>query len=121
MKRNSPEANLQIAVVKMLSLQRIEGLAWTAVNPSPSKTPAVAALSRAMGMRAGWPDLTFIYQGRPFAIELKASKGRLSDVQIGCQAYMREAGCDVWTCDSIVAVLRVLRVYDVPIRATVMG
>jgi hypothetical protein len=117
--RHSPEDALQIAVVKLLSYQRVEGLVWTAVNPKPFKTPATAAKSKALGMRAGWPDLMFIYRGVPFAIELKSKHGRPSDVQTGMHVQMEAAGCAIFVCASVEEVLDALRFMDVPINMRV--
>lgn len=76
-----PERLLQEACVKWLILQNPTGLWWTAINPSPSKTIHVAKACKAMGMKAGVPDLEFIYKGIPFFVELKATKGVLSEDQ----------------------------------------
>ncbi|WP_022727247.1 hypothetical protein [Fodinicurvata sediminis] len=47
------------------------GPAWTAINPLPHKTKAVAGKSKAMGLRKGWPDLLMIWKGRPVLFEFK--------------------------------------------------
>ena len=42
--------------------------------------------------KAGWPDLTFVYQGRPYAVELKTATGKLSEDQERVLAQMRSNG-----------------------------
>jgi hypothetical protein len=99
MRRSSPEEVLRIAVVRLLSFQRIEGLWWSA-----------------MGMKAGVPDLLFVYEGRPIAIELKADNGRVSDEQQGMAAQMERAGCPVMVARSLDAVVAILAAHGVPIN-----
>ena len=43
--------------------------------------------------KQGWPDLIFLYRGRPYAIELKTATGRLSEAQERMLAQMR---CNGW-------------------------
>ena len=126
MTRASPEDALQTAVVRLLMLQRIEGLAWTAVNPKPFKTRSTAAKSKTLGMKAGWPDLQFIYCGTPFGIEIKAPKapgqraGKPSDVQLGMHQYLGNAGCKVFLAWSVDDVLKALAEMGVPVNARMM-
>ena len=42
--------------------------------------------------KAGWPDLTLVYQGVPHAIELKTATGKLSEAQERMLALMRTNG-----------------------------
>jgi len=44
--------------------------------------------------KAGWPDLTFVVRGTPYAVELKTATGRLSADQALVLAQMRRDG---WT------------------------
>jgi len=45
--------------------------------------------------KAGWPDLTFVIHGRPYAVELKTATGTVSDAQ----AWMLLAlGANGWNC-----------------------
>lgn len=50
-----------------------EGPIWTAINPAPFKSKAVAGISRAMGLNPGWPDLVLFHQGKFLALEVKVS------------------------------------------------
>ncbi len=55
---------------------------WTAVNPIPAKSRAAAGISKAMGLRAGTPDIVMCWKGRLVGIELKIDGGRLSPAQL---------------------------------------
>ncbi len=65
---------------------------WTAVNPIPAKSRAVAGISKAMGLRAGTPDIVMCWKGRLVGIELKAGRGRLSLAQIETHDAITLAG-----------------------------
>lgn len=48
--------------------------------------------------QAGWPDLVFCVAGKPFAVELKAPGGRLSDDQRECMGAMQRDGWHTYVC-----------------------
>ncbi len=48
-----------------------DGPWWTAINPIPAKSRASAGVSKAMGLRAGTPDIVLCWKGRFVGIELK--------------------------------------------------
>ncbi len=75
------EQALQRAVADYLALCVLAppaGPWWTAVNPIPAKSRAAAGISKAMGLKAGTPDLVLCWKGRLVGIELKAGRGRLT-------------------------------------------
>lgn len=49
---------------------------------------------KAMGLLSGVPDLLFVYQGRAYWMELKAEKGKVSDVQVERGLELVHAGCE---------------------------
>jgi hypothetical protein len=55
--------------------------------------------------RVGWPDLTFVIGGTPFAVELKAAAGVVSEEQEACLSLMAENGWRVAVIRSIEAFL----------------
>lgn len=119
-KRNRPEAALQMAVVKMLSCQRIEGFWWTAMRPDAySDHWSIRNRTKNMGAKRGTPDMLFIFEGRPIAIELKADNGRVSDEQQGMAAQMERAGCPVFVARSLDAVVAILAAHGVPINGRI--
>lgn len=50
--------------------------------------------------KKGWPDLTFALQGRPIAVELKSSTGKLSQDQIDMLTRMKQDGWEVYVIRS---------------------
>ena len=45
--------------------------------------------------KAGWPDLTFVLDGVPYAVELKTAAGRLSEAQ---ERVLGRMACNGWRC-----------------------
>jgi hypothetical protein len=112
-----PEQALQRAVVQYLQVAAPSDLFWTAINPIPGKTPAAAAISKAMGLRAGVADLLFIHEGQALFIELKAKDGRESPSQRETSALAGRAAVMTWICKSVEEVEAKLRHWGVPLRA----
>lgn len=115
---NYPEQELQKSVAQWLGLALPKDCFWTAINPVPSKSKAVAGLSKAMGLKAGVPDLAFSYRGKVFFIELKAGKGAASDNQLDCHEDIARAGAPVAVCRSIDDIHTVLTGWNIPVRAS---
>lgn len=113
---NRPEQALQISVVQYLRVALPSDVFWTAINPVPGKTRAAAGLSKAMGMRAGAPDLIFLDRGRFFGIELKAGKGTVSDNQLECAEDIRSAGGYIHLCRSLPEVQGVLMAHGIKLK-----
>lgn len=119
-KLKRPEQALQIAAIKFLELAAPADLFFTAINPIPNKSPIVAALSKAMGLRPGVADLLFIYEGRPLFIEMKAKGGSESDSQEATRGLAERARTQTVICRSIEEMESRLRFFGVPLRATVL-
>ncbi len=90
---------------------------WTAVNPIPAKSRAAAGISKAMGLKAGTPDIVMCWKGRLIGLELKAGRGRPSDAQDETHDAITLAGGIVTTCRSLDDVLAFLATLGVPSRA----
>lgn len=114
-----PEQVLQRACVEFLRQCAPDGLVYTAINPVPAKSKAVAGISKAMGMQAGIPDLLMVWKGRAIFIEFKAPGGRLSPAQIDCQAGLMLAGALVHTVKSLDEFADFLATAGIPIRARI--
>ncbi len=89
----------------------------TAVNPIPAKSRAAAGVSKAMGLRAGTPDIVLCWKGRLIGIELKAGRGRLSPAQVETHDAITLAGGVVTTCRTLDDVVSFLATLGVPSRA----
>jgi hypothetical protein len=71
------------------------GVFMFAVPNGGYRRPLEAAIMKATGTVAGVPDIICIFQGRVYALELKAGRGRLTDVQRVVHERLREAGANV--------------------------
>ncbi len=90
---------------------------WTAVNPIPAKSRAAAGISKAMGLRAGTPDIVLCWKGRLVGIELKAGRGRMSPAQLEAHEAITLAGGVVTTCRTLDDVAAFIATLGVPSRA----
>ena len=79
------------------------------VDVSSKAVARAIAKSKHLGMRVGWPDLTWLSEGRLHAFEVKTPLGRLSPAQEACGAAIEAAGgrwAVVRSVDEAEAVLR---------------
>ena len=72
------EHEIQKAIVQYLDLK---GLLNFAIPNGGQRHIAVARKLKAEGVKAGIPDIALIHKGKYYGIEVKTSKGRLSDSQ----------------------------------------
>lgn len=75
------EFRLQAALVRHLKTRARPDVFWCAIPNGEYRTNATLGKLKAMGIRAGAPDLLFIVKGRPIGLELKAGDGAASDEQ----------------------------------------
>lgn len=114
--RNEDELQMLVAqLMRRLMPEPPEGPWWTAINPKPAKSPAVAATSKAMGMQAGSPDIVLCWRGRFLAAELKTSVGKLSDAQRDQHPLIRAAGADLATPRNVREFVAWLRSHQIPV------
>jgi hypothetical protein len=73
-------------------------------TPNAPRSKVTGARLKAMGMKAGVPDICIIYRGDVLFVELKTAKGRLSPAQKDMQMQLASAGAHVMTeCRSVEA------------------
>lgn len=99
-KRSYPEQKIHIQTVHYF--KQLEALRkdFTFFHPYASGqcTPRESALRKALGLKAGVPDLFFLLNGgAPVMVELKADKGRLSEAQQEFHATAQRLGFQVYT------------------------
>jgi hypothetical protein len=70
-------------------------------------------------MKAGIPDLLFIYKSRPHFIELKAKRGKISDGQHSMIAMLISAGAVCAIARSLEDVISILKGWNIPLRARI--
>ncbi len=116
-RRNHPEEIFQRAVAQYLDLALPEDAVWWHTPNGGARSRAEAGIFKAMGVKAGVPDIIVIYQGQVVAIELKGPNGRLSPAQRAMHERLMLAGALVYTATRIEEVEGFLRA-TVPLRAT---
>ncbi len=116
--RMKPEESLHRAVADYLRLALPDEAVWHH-SPNESKGSVAWNVKRvALGMRAGWPDIEIMWQGRAYFIELKAPNKYLSPVQKKTRNALLKAGSPFALCRSVDAVEGTLRGWGMPLRAT---
>ena len=115
------EHRLQQACAAFLSATLPHNVAWTSIDAALGRNDRMASVFRKMrGQKPGWPDVILCYNGTLHGIELKTSKGRLSDAQHVAHAQIEEAGGKIFVCRSIEDVERALRTWGIPLRGTTL-
>src|SRR5262245_44503369 len=94
-RRTQPEAALQRSVIQHLTWRARPGAFFFHVPLGGYRTRVESAILKAIGTVAGVPDIICIFGGRCYALELKAERGRLTDVQRVVHERLREAGANV--------------------------
>ena len=116
--RQAPELALHVAVSRFLRLVLPVEATYTTF-PLGGGGFGHGQRLKAMGTRAGWPDLQVLYSGRAFLIELKSQNGRLSEEQVQTHRRIVSAGCPVVVARTLEEVEAALRVWGVPMRGRV--
>jgi hypothetical protein len=119
---NRPEEQLHRAVVQLLGIYEARGLlSYCHVPNGERRDPVTGARLKAMGVRAGVPDLLLWSYGSHFQIELKAGQRRPSAAQDLWRGMMATHDCDVHVCRSIDEVEAALRAEGVPAVGKIDG
>ena len=116
-RRNRPEEALQRAVASYLDLALPHDAVWFHPPNGGARSKAEAGIFKAMGVKAGVPDIIVIYRGRVVCIELKAPGGTCSPAQKLMHAQLSAAGALIYTATRIEDVESFLRVI-IPLKAT---
>jgi hypothetical protein len=88
------EEALQRAVVEMVARECRPGVLVFHVPNGGQRVKAEAGRLKAMGTRAGIPDLVVLIDGRAYGLELKTARGRQNPAQKTMAETWRRAGCD---------------------------
>lgn len=116
---NRPEEVLHRSVADFLRVALPPYVWWTHPPNGGGRSRAEAGILKAMGVRAGTPDILIVHQGRAFWIELKAPKGRVEASQERCHTDLMLAGADVDICRSLEEVERRLKLWNIPLNARI--
>lgn len=72
---------------------------------------------KALGTRAGWPDIEIVHEGRIYFLEVKRVGEKPTEVQEEVHTKLRAAGAGVEVCYSIDDVRRILEGWGFVLRA----
>lgn len=125
-KRRSPERALHMTVEAFLRRAWPDDLPYTHFPAGELRDARTAAKLKAMGLKPGWPDFQFILPNGQFAaLELKASRGALTDGQTALRDKLLAVHCGYATArtlDEVEDVLsRWLALFGRSLRATTVG
>ncbi|RAK51609.1 VRR-NUC domain-containing protein [Phenylobacterium soli] len=103
--RRRPEQDLQLAVARYIDRAYPGLIWWHTPNASGNRGARLGGILKAMGVKAGVPDIVIILPtGQAAFIELKAGKGRLSEPQEAFRDKVRSFACLWAECRSLVEV-----------------
>jgi hypothetical protein len=113
------EQTVQASIAAALEVGLKGICAWTAIDAGAGKmTKAAAGLRKARGVKAGWPDIILVHQGRFYGLEVKDADGSLSADQRDLHAWLRACKAEVAVVRSIEEAVRAIRAWGIPIRVT---
>lgn len=117
---NRPEEDLQRSVVRYLKAANPRCIWFATTNQRGTRSKVEMGILKAMGARAGVPDLVFV---RPMGligfIELKAPKGVQSPAQQQFQAECDALGVPYMVCRSLPEVEGVLMGWGIELRGRI--
>jgi hypothetical protein len=109
---NRPEQQYQRAVIQHIAWRARPGVFAFHVPTGGWRSRVESAILKAIGTVAGVPDIICIFQGRVYALELKAERGRVTDVQRVVHERLREAGAHVAVAHGIDQALAQLEAWN---------
>ena len=112
---NDVEHQIQVAIAQYLDLRR---LCWWAVPNGGRRNIGTARKLKAEGVKSGIPDITLIYKGQFYGIEVKkpkteTPKGILSKVQKDRIAQIEDSGGVVGLAYSVADVEKLLEIWGI--------
>ena len=112
---NDVEHQIQVAIAQYLDLRR---LCWWAVPNGGRRNIGTARKLKAEGVKSGIPDITLIYKGQFYGIEVKkpkteTPKGILSKVQKDRIAQIEDSGGVVGLAYSVADVKKLLEIWGI--------
>jgi hypothetical protein len=109
-RRAQPEQQLQRSLIDHLRWCARSDVWWTHIPNGGLRSKIEAAIFRAIGVKAGAPDLLIVRAGQALFLELKApGRLKLSPKQIECHNALRRAGATVEVFDDLDEALMFLR------------
>ena len=107
----SSEQAIHRAVCQHLRQRGPSGLVWFHVPNGGRRSSVEAAIFAGLGVRPGVSDLILLHDGRAFALELKAERGRPSSAQMQFISEFRAAGGEASIANGLDQALRTLETW----------
>ena len=111
-KNKQPEAELQKAFWRWLSLTKRRDVVAFHVPNGGRRSPIEASIMKSMGVLPGVPDMVMVWQGQAYFLELKAKKGKLTPIQVMMGEDLLRAGARVATAYSLDEAMHIVRSWD---------
>lgn len=112
-RRASPEASIQVAVIRILRSRAKPNVFAFAIPNGGKRSITEASRMKAQGVTAGVPDLCIVMGGRAHFLELKALKGRVSPDQKTVMRKLEEAGAICAVSNSVELACEILHDWGV--------
>ena len=107
----SSEQAIHRAVCQHLRQRGPSGLVWWHAPNGGRRRPVEAAIFAGLGVRPGVSDLILLHDGRAFALELKAERGRPTAAQMQFISEFRAAGGEASIANGLDQALRTLETW----------
>lgn len=120
MSRVQAERALHRACAQYLAKVLKPDVVWTTF-PAGGGGKARGGMLKALGLKAGWPDIQIIREGRYYGVELKAIEGSLSKAQRDVHEQIKLAGGYVSVCRSVNDLERQIVDWRIPNRLSGQG
>jgi len=109
--RATSEQAVQRAICQHLHQRGARALLWFHVPNGGRRNPVEAAIFSGLGVRPGVSDLILLHDGRAFALELKAERGRPTAAQMRFISEFRAAGGEASIAAGLDQALRTLETW----------
>ena len=111
-RRAQPEAQIQRTVIQHLAWRARASVSAFHCPNGGWRSRVEGAILKTIGTVAGVPDIICIFEGRCYALELKAERGHVTDVQRVVHERLREAGANVAVAHGIDQALAQLEAWN---------
>jgi hypothetical protein len=107
------EFQMHCAVADTLKRWASPNWIWTHLPFGERRDTITGARLKRMGAQPGWPDFIFLspseYGRRPFFLELKRRRGKLTEYQAVFRLWCEANGCPYEVADSYEAAIKILQ------------
>ena len=117
--RARPEEALHRTIADFLNCALPYDAFWWHTPNGGGRSKAEAGIFKALGVKAGFPDIGIVWRSSWYFIELKATRGRVSDAQDDVLGILSRNGAFTAICRSPEAVEHQLQTWRIPLSARI--